>query len=275
MSTYTLLILGLLGFTQQAFSTDQPEVTYLGNTALMISHQQTQVLFDPFFHQHFGQYQLVPEDIRGALMSGSEAYAGIEVILISHAHGDHFDAGDLLLYLTTFAETRLVAPVQAVHELQALDGYAAIAGQVHAIDLAYGDAPVSLTLGQVAVDVVRIPHAGWPGRAHVANLVYRVTLNEAVTVMHMGDADPDDLHFKPWAEHWEAKTTDQAFPPYWFMLTPDGRHILEQRIHAASAIGVHVPNNAPAALKQVGADFFHQPGNSQIIPTDHTKKEIP
>jgi L-ascorbate metabolism protein UlaG (beta-lactamase superfamily) len=275
MNSYPLIVMLLVATVLPAHSSEAPRVTYLGNTGLMVGHQQTQVLFDPFFHQHFDQYQLVPDDIRKALFSGSGPYAGIEVILISHAHGDHFDAGDLLLYLTTFPETQLVAPAQAIHALETSDGYAGIKAQVHAIELAYGDQPVSLQLGQVSIDAVRIPHAGWPGRAHVSNLVYRVSLNDVVTVMHMGDADPDDEHFKPLAKHWRAKWTDQAYPPYWFMLSPDGRQILEHRIQAHSAIGVHVPVEVPASLQQSGAEYFHQPGNSQVVPTGQPKSRQP
>jgi L-ascorbate metabolism protein UlaG (beta-lactamase superfamily) len=274
MNTYKMIVMLLTG-ALPAHSNEAPRVTYLGNTALMVEHQQTQVLFDPFFHQHFGHYQLVPENIRKDLFSGAAEYAGIEVIFISHAHGDHFDAGDLLMYLTTFPETQLVAPSQAIHELETADGFTGIKDQVHALELAYGDPPISVQLGQVSVDAVRIPHAGWPGRAHVSNLVYRVSLNDAITVMHMGDADPDDTHFKPLIKHWEAKWTDQAYPPYWFMLSDDGQQILQQRIHAHSAIGVHVPDALPADLKNTGADYFHQPGQRQTIPTEHNHQKKP
>jgi hypothetical protein len=56
---------------------------------------------------------------------------------------------------------------------------------------------------------VRIPHAGWPGRADIENLVFRVTLksqSESVTVMHMGDAD--DNHYLPYKSHWQKRISD-------------------------------------------------------------------
>ncbi len=242
-------------------------VTYLGNTGLLVDHGEQQVMFDPFFHSHFGQYQLVPEATRTAIFSAEPPFDSIEMILISHAHGDHFDAKDVVQYLTKQPATKLLAPTQAVNELQAIAGYEAIKKQVTGIDLAYGDEPIELNFPGIEVDVVRIPHAGWPGRAHVSNLVYRVTLNGQATVMHMGDADPDDTHFKPWASYWEAQVTDQAYPPYWFMLTPDGQDILANRVNATHATGVHVPTRVPEALKHSGADYFSETGTAHTIKT--------
>ena len=41
-------------------SDDQGSATYLGNEAVMVSLDDTKIIFDPFFHNNFGVYQLVP-----------------------------------------------------------------------------------------------------------------------------------------------------------------------------------------------------------------------
>lgn len=248
-----------------AFANDEPEVMYLGNTALLVSHGQTQVLFDPFFHQHFGQYQLVPEKFRSAIFKGEGAFDSVDVVFISHAHDDHFDAIDLMRYLESHDQVKLVAPRQAVNELEAMENYKVVADRIHAIDLNLGDQPESFNLNGVDVDVVRIPHAGWPKRAHVSNLVYRVTLDESVTVMHMGDADPNDEHFKPWKDHWQAQITDETYPPYWFMLTESGQRILAERINTKNAVGVHVPEPLTKSLSNSSSKYFNQPGQKHTI----------
>ncbi len=236
------------------------EVTYLGNTGLMVSHGDEQIMFDPFFHNHYNNYQLVPADIRTAIFDNETPYESIEMILISHAHGDHFDANDLVKYLKLNPKTKLIAPTQAVDQLKKHDGFVGIEKQIHGINLIYGDQPVEVELGEIKVEIVRIPHAGWPGRADVSNLVYRVTLNDELTVMHMGDADPDDIHFKPWANYWEKRVTDNAFPPYWFLTSESGKQILSDRINAKRHTGVHVPVKVPDELKNSGGEFFSQPG---------------
>ncbi|TDR23255.1 MBL fold metallo-hydrolase [Marinicella litoralis] len=238
------------------------EVTYLGNTGLMVSHGDQQVLFDPFFHRHFNHYQLVPADIKSAIFAKKPPYDSIEMIFISHAHGDHFDAKDVLEYLKLNPVTQLVAPSQAVDQLKVLSGYQAIKKQVVGLELNYGDQPIEMTFVGIDVGAVRIPHAGWPGRADVSNLVYRVTLNKQVTVMHMGDADPDDLHFKPWANYWAQKVTHNAFPPYWFLTHSVGQQILAERINSLHHTGIHVPVVVPDQLQYSGEDYFSVPGKT-------------
>jgi hypothetical protein len=107
---------------------------------------------------------------------------------------------------------------------------------------------------------VRIPHAGWPARAEVENLVFRVTLPDGATVMHMGDADANDDHFLPQQMHWQQKVTNTAFPPYWFFYSAEGRDILEQIINAKQHIGVHVPVKVPKQLSTSGKMFYSAPG---------------
>jgi len=236
------------------------EVTYLGNTGLMVSHGEQQVMFDPFFHNHYNNYQLVPAEIRTAIFTDKAPFDSIEMILISHAHGDHFDVKDVIKYLKAHPETQLLAPTQAVNQLKNNEGFDAILKQIKAIDLVYGDQPIEINFEKIKVEVVRIPHAGWPERADVSNLVYRVTLNDDVTVMHMGDADPNDDHFKPWANYWEKKVTNNAFPPYWFLISETGKQILSDRINAEHHTGVHVPISVPVQLKQSGEGYFYEPG---------------
>ena len=232
-------------------------VTYLGNEGLMVQYGDTKVLFDPFFHNSFNTYQLVPEDIRQALFSGEPPYDNISAIFISHAHGDHFAADDISNYLTQYPRTTLIAPRQAIDKLDLPEQSKT---NIVPIDLAYQDAPVYQKIGALKFDAVRIPHAGWPRRAEVANIIFRVRLEDKLTVVHMGDADPDDAHFKPLIEHWKQKSIDAAFPPYWFFVSRSGPMILKDRVKAKINIGIHVPIKVPFDLYQSGAQYFTEPG---------------
>lgn len=266
-----ILIITVLAFmTAQAYagaglsgtSATTSKVTYLGNEGLLVQHGDSKVLFDPFFNNGFDTYQLVPEDIRKALFSGAPPYDGINAIFISHAHGDHFSANDTANYLQQHPETILIAPKQAIDKLDLPKGHQTT---IVSIDLAYQDAPVYQTLGEIEFDAVRIPHAGWPQRADIANLLFRVRLNGELTVAHMGDADPDDAHFKPLVEHWNRKVTNTAFPPYWFFVSRTGPMILKERIRANANIGVHVPIKVPLNLFQSGEHYFTEPGKGVTL----------
>jgi len=239
--------------------------TYLGNEAVMIESGSHKILFDPFFHNDFNTYQLVPESIRSAIFNGEKPYDAIDVVFISHAHEDHFSAKDMLKFLMSHPEAKMVAPKQAVDALRQLTNSKKVMAQVKSINIAYGDQPWSGEVAGLAVEAVRIPHAGWPGRANVENIVFRISLDQGITVMHMGDADPDDDHFRPLAAHWQQKITNTAFPPYWFFASAQGNDILNNRINAKAHVGVHVPIKVPKQLKALGKDYFSTVGDKRVI----------
>ena len=112
--------------------------------------------------------------------------------------------------------------------------------------LALDDPATEITVGRLEIEALRVPHAGYPERhGDVENIVFRVTLDEHMTVMHLGDADTVDAHFAVQPDFWTERLTDVAFPPYWFFLNEEGRAIVENRLNARRAIGIHVPANMP------------------------------
>ncbi|MCJ8270220.1 MAG: MBL fold metallo-hydrolase [Psychrosphaera sp.] len=241
------------------------EATYLGNEGVMITGNGKKILFDPFFHNDYGYYQLVPERIRQAMFKGEKPYDNIDVVFISHAHGDHFSAVDLRQFMQAQPQVKLVAPKQAVDKLAELNLTKNLMKRVTAVTLKYGEKPWFYTIDDLLVEAVRIPHSGWPGRAEVENIVFRVTFNspndkkaaaDKLTIMHMGDADANDSHYIPYQTFWQHRVTNTAFPPYWFFLSEQGNAILDKRINAKQAIGLHVPVKVPPELKATGKHFF-------------------
>lgn len=241
------------------------QTTYLGNEGLMVSDGHTTILFDPLYPNGFGIYQMVPQAMRQDVMAGAAPYDNVDAIFISHMHPDHFSVDEVITYMQTHAQVRLFAPAQAVEWMREETEDTALFERVTAIELARLDAPLSFQQGGLEIDVVRIPHAGWPARAEVSNLVWRVTLSDGVTVMHLGDADPRDEHFAPHEAHWMVRRTDTAYPPYWFFTTGEGPQILSTRLNTLTATGIHVPIELPPDLFVTGADFLHTPGETRLL----------
>lgn len=247
------------------------EVTYLANEAVMVVSGDQTILFDPFYGQTFNTYRQVPEPMRTDMLAGEGMFDGVDAIFVSHAHADHFAAETMLAYLGDHPGVRLYAPGQAVTMMEDLgEIHDAIRNRITAINLDYGDDPLRLDEGDLTIEVVRIPHAGWPApeRARVQNYVFRVSLGED-TVMHMGDADPDLQHFMPLDNHWQARRTDLAMPPYWFHSGETGREILDNVINSDASVGVHVPVVVPLDLVMTGRDFFQTPGETRTLSHDH------
>ena len=267
---HNLAYMLLLGVASVAFGQDESSVQYLANEGVMVTHGETSILFDPLFNNSYGQYQLVPREMREAIMTGAPPYDSVDAVFVSHYHEDHFSAADILQLLKSRSGIHLYAPTQAVIALRkiAAEGDENIFERVTGLDLEYGDSPVSIRTENLAIDAVIVPHSGWPtARTDVQNIVFRVTLDDSGTVMHMGDADARIVHFAADEEYWEEVRVHLALPPYWFFGSGDGREILEERINIQHSIGIHVPDlyanpaNVPAGLSR--HELFTRPGEGR------------
>lgn len=252
------------------------QATYLANEGVMIAGGDKKIVFDPFFHNDYGHYQLVPESIRKALFNGTAPYDNVDAVFVSHAHEDHFSASDMLKFLRSQSAVHLFAPQQAVDKLTALlatlQADKKLAGKeskkvrekvlarVTGINVNYGAKPFRKAFGDIIIEAVRIPHSGGQGRRQIQNMAFRVSLANQVTVLHMGDADPNDEYFLPYDKFWQQRQTDVAFPPYWFFGSKQGQDILNNRINSKHAIGVHVAKGAIEQLKNSPFAVFTVPG---------------
>lgn len=271
LSTLCLVTYLLFSLAASAHE-NKGSATYLANEGLMVEVGEYKVLFDPFFHNNYGTYQLVPDAILTAIMNNKAPYNDIDAIFVSHSHGDHFAADDMLEYLQKYSSVNLIAPAQALEKMALLSGFDTIQKQLTSIELEYGDKAISLVVDDIQIDAVRIPHAGWPGRADISNIVFRVSLPNGEsnsTFVHMGDADPKDEHYRPHSVFWHQQKPDIAFPPYWFFLTLQGNYILDTHINAAKNIGVHVPLKIPTSLKNSGKTYFSIPGENTEVAHMH------
>ncbi len=271
-SRILLLILccvSTFSFAQQ----DEPEAFYLANEGVMVTDGDTKILFDPLFPDSYGQYLLVPEAIKAALFAGEAPFVDVDAIFVSHYHGDHFSPDEVLALMKAQPQIQLYAPAQAVIAMrtEATAEEAMVFERVNSVSLEYKDTPVTLNMQNLLVEAVRIPHSGWPtGRLDVENIVWCVTINDGTTVLHMGDADPNDVHFASDAAYWNRNTPNMAFPPYWFFSSNSGRQILQDRIKAGSSVGIHVPYTIPSdpirrPRELRGADIFTQSGETRTI----------
>ena len=267
MRSFLALNLIVVAATANAQST----AMYIANEGVLVSHDETKVLFDPLASESFGQYEIIPASMKADLFAGEPPFDGVDAIFISHYHGDHFSPADVLRLLRQQPDIRLYAPMQAIAGLRdvADESDQPVIDRVIGVDLEYGDAPMTITADGLLIEAVRIPHSGWPTRrTDVQNIAFRVTLDDTTTVLHLGDADTRDVHFVQDQDYWEERRTHMAFPPYWYFLSDNGRAVLEDRIGADHAVGIHVPKDVPDDSMQRDpelrdVDLFTRPGEGR------------
>lgn len=244
------------------------EARYLGNDGILVSRGQTKILFDAFYAESFdGRYALVPDAMEQAMMAGTAPFDGVDAIFISHIHPDHFNSRKTIAYLRAHPNVRLYAGLDVVGAIRAADASSdPLMQRVVAIHVPVGGKPASYSLDGLEIEAFSIPHNG---NGPIPHYAFRVTLDSATTVMHLGDAGDIDAHYLPYQADFDAKRTDAAFAPIWLLASDSGRRVLEQRIRAVKTIGIHAdeplradPGKAKAELK---GDVFLQPGESRAI----------
>lgn len=196
------------------------------------------------------------------VLGNKEPFTNINVIFISHSHADHFDAKKLSSYLHQYQNVQLIAPTQAIDKLKLLPDYKKITKQLHEISMKVGEQPIEISLDGVQVEVIRIPHVGWPERADVENLVYRVTLDD-FTVMHLGDSDINPEHYQPLSSFWSKKISHHAFIPGIFAVNANSEQSIKALINVNKII--HIPINVPDKFKELKVDFFSIPDEVRKI----------
>jgi L-ascorbate metabolism protein UlaG (beta-lactamase superfamily) len=250
---------------------------YLANAGVLISHGDTKIVFDPLFDQDFGTYELVPDDIEKALFEGSPPFDGLDAVFVSHHHGDHFSPERMVQLLDAHPQLQLFGPPQAIDSMSIDADDVSYQGRLHTVELDLGGTYTRL-VGEIEVSAVRLHHSGWPGRhADVENIAFRVSLDGAATVLHMGDAHTDPTFFDDRADYWAERELHLALPPYWFFLSSGGRKILDEHIEAAVEIGVHVPSSMPDSPAHYpdelrGRTLFSVPGEEKMISIDSYAK---
>ncbi len=259
-------------FTQSlAHEPPQGEARYIANEAVMVTYGDTKILFDPLPLTGFGTYPDVSKADRKAIIAGEAPYDGVDVVFISHAHRDHFSASEMITYLKAHPDLKLVAPWQAVIMMTEDPSWdEVLTPQIGRFEMEIGATPLTGEISDMVVTATRIPHAGWPARAEVENLVYRVSFRDGPTISHMGDADINSAHYTPYQDYWDIIETDLAMPPYWIYLDPEGEDVLSI-MNVKDSVGIHVPINVPADLKASGADFFSVSGETRTISTSAKK----
>lgn len=248
---------------------DHATAHYLGNEGVMVEHGDTKILFDAFYSDSFGQYALVPENINQAMMTGAAPFDGVDAVFISHVHGDHFSPEPAIAYMRAQADVVMFAPEQVRKKLleAGVDTDDPMMTRVRTIALEPDDNGEAMSFGAIEIDVVSVPHAG--NRPHIQNYAWRVTLSDDATIIHLGDADPAVSNFSRHQAHFNSKTTNTAFPPYWFVGDTNGELILSDIIKAKQTIGIHVPKRATGKGDQwrarAGGDLFTDPGETRAI----------
>ena len=250
--------MALLGSTMTADtraddkSASQVTIAYLANEGIMVSSGDKSVLVDALFRGGVSAYQRHEPAELEKIETAKPPYDGVDLLLVTHFHADHFDAASVVRHLEHNKNAVLVTSEQVAKEVQkAAADIALIASRIRARTPDIKDRETDESSG-IRVDVLGLSHGG--GRFEkVRNMGYVIHLG-GKRILHVGDAQINNACFEPMEQF--AKGVDVACLPHWMVEDPTGVAFLRDVLQPKQLIVFHImPRDAKRVVAKVKSDF--------------------
>lgn len=180
-----LVILALfMGGCRPAASADQTTITYVGNSGFLVTIGENKILIDGIFSGFPPEYTQ-PAEVQELIANAKPPFDGIDLILATHAHDDHFNSTRVVDYLLKNPQTAFISTAGAADMfLQRPE----LKNRVTSITLKSGESREQSVNGMrvVAYD---ISHGFGANGETFPNLGFLVEAN-GVKFFHSGDMDP-------------------------------------------------------------------------------------
>ena len=214
-------------------------ITYLANEGFLLEAGETVVLIDALFGDGLPEYPVVPQPTRADLEAARGRFAGVDLVLVSHAHADHFSAEAVARHLRANPAAVFLSTPEAV---------AAVSeelGESDRLDLVAAAPAKGRTVRferqGVTVGALALHH----GRLPIENLGFVVSLG-GVEVLHVGDTSADASDLRPYAQLLQA--VDVWLLPDWLMGEPDWEAARARAAGPTLLVDMHLAApTAPAA----------------------------
>lgn len=213
------------------------EITYLANEGFLLAAGEHKVLIDALFAGLDG-YPKVPAEVGSKLARAAAPFDGIDLVLATHFHGDHFGAAAVARHLAASGATFVSTP-DAVARLAAAtdDPVRAVArypaeGQRSALDLD----------DDLGVEVLNLHHGR--SRPEIQNLGFLIELG-GLKILHVGDTEVSVDDLRPY--DLASEGIDVALVPGWIVAEPRWRPVVAE-IAPRHVVVMHLAEpSAPAS----------------------------
>lgn len=224
------------------------EVTYLGNEGYLVAIGDSKVLIDGLFRSD--AYASPSDSTVEAIVAGRPPFDGIDCLLVTHDHPDHFDPGIVGSFLRGHPSVTLLASPAACGRLEGDD---LAERRRQGIDIERGERRV-VRAGKMTITAVCLPHGGSTTEsclAFVARMGGRA-------IVHMGDAmlafSREDLLKLDWS----GPRIDVLFLEH-FDRSATALEMVHERIKPRRTVLMHVPPGREEAVRAEAAHQFSPP----------------
>lgn len=217
------------------------EVTYIGNAGFMINISDKKILIDALFKGFEDNYEL-PQHIQEKLKLAQAPFDDIDLILVTHAHGDHINGEMIRQHMTNNPNAIFASTRQTVDALNAVDTLDEFQERSIAFNPIKGESDKKDIKG-ISIETFYLPHGP---DSQVINIAFLVSVN-GVTFFQTGDVDFDQFTFEEFRSlDLPEKKIDLSFIQH-FYLTNDSlsKKFVQEAIGGKFIIPVHYHFTTP------------------------------
>ena len=233
MKKSTLIFLLSFFYIGIIFSQEKNQITYIANEGVFIEYNGKHVFIDALHDEHSNFYEHTRKPYRLIMNNASAPFERIDLFLVTHVLGDHFDADLTIEFFEKHKETILVAPQQVLDTIGTL---AHLAAQFY--PLKGTDNGVMYAMDGITIQTFPLIYSTSKENNWLENMAYILDF-DGLKILHAGDAEfsPENLSRIKKAI---GKGVDYAILPDWFFENKEGIAKVKRQIKAKKYIAAHV-----------------------------------
>lgn len=235
------------------------KVTYIANDGILIEYQDKKVAIDAInVVDNLNGWISPSSTVMSALQNGIPPYDNIDVIMVTHGHGDHYATSAIQSYLSRNSNTKLIVP----NGLRS--SFGSNSNRIPNFSINKFE-QVELVLNDITIDVLQVEHFNQFGNnfADVESYTYIVHMG-GKKFMHAGDIDYTDSQLDKF-NLLQDSVTVAFIPTFGDLVSPRNRDALIDNVNPKNIVGLHfLRNSLSTSLSQLNsiypeADAFTEP----------------
>ena len=229
------MLTALLAAAVTVASATTVEITYLGNEGFLLVAGDRKVLVDALVATDMPSYVDQAPELRQQLLEAEPPFDGVDLVLATHEHGDHFDAQAVGRHLVANPEATFVSTPGAVRRLEReFAGFVTIGNRVHAVSPP-ADRPRSMD--GLGLTVLNLHHGKDRSYRTPDNNGYLIEL-AGMRLLHIGDTEVTADELRPL--DLPGREIDLAFIPSWYFDARPWKGAVEAAIRPRETVVMHL-----------------------------------
>ena len=243
MRPLILLFSCFLTFLSSVNAQEVNQITYIANEGVLIEYGGKKVLIDALHDKYHDLYHFTRSNYVHDMMNGLAAYDSIPLMLVTHVHGDHFDAAYTEQFLRAHGETKLIAPGQVLDSLTNIIG---LENQFYPVDTL--DTGVVYEMDGLSLQAFPLLHSYQKRNHWVENMAYLLDFN-GWRILHIGDAELHPENYRR-IKIAVGEGIDYALLPDWYFHDENTIQSVNDNIPAKKYVAIHVARTESGLYEQ-------------------------